>query len=191
MPPEHYKVVYDLLNCRTAYLGGHIEQCDYCGSERHAYNSCRNRHCPKCQPLTKERWLEARKAELLPVPYFHVVFTLPHALNPLMLRILFKAVAKTLHEFGANPANGLGGKLGFISILHTWDQQLRDHFHLHGVVPGGVLSQDKRRWIGCSNGYLFPIAALSRVFRGKFMRFLKTANQNKQLIFPGVDSHGK
>jgi len=192
MPPEHYKVVYDLLNCRTAYLGGHVERCDHCGSERHAYNSCRNRHCPKCQTLTKERWLEARKAELLPVPYFHVVFTLPHALNPLMLcnkkvmlRILFKAVAGTLLDFGANPANGLGGKLGFISILHTWDQQLRDHFHLHCLVPGGALSHNKSRWIGCKDSYLFPIAALSPVFRGKFMDSMKTAYEDNQLIFPG------
>jgi len=117
MSKEHYEVVYDILSCRTAYLGGHLEKCDHCGLERPAYNSCRNRHCPKCQSLTKERWLQARKAELLPVIYFHSVFTLPHELNPivlcnkkLMLTILFKATSKTLQAFGKNPANGLGGK---------------------------------------------------------------------------------
>ncbi len=192
MPPEHYKVVYDILNCRTAYLGGHIEECDNCGTQRNAYNSCRNRHCPKCQTITKERWLEARKAELLPVPYFHAVFTLPHELNPVilcnkkvMLRILFKAVSQTLLEFGANPENGLGGKLGFISILHTWDQLLNDHFHLHCLVPGGVLSDDRNQWIWCETDYLFPIQALSPVFRGKFIYYLNKAYQNNELIFPG------
>jgi len=120
--PEHYKIVYDLLNCRTAYLGGHIQQCDHCGTERIMYNSCRNRHCPKCQNIPRERWLEARRAELLPVIYFHNVFTLPHELNPLilsnkavMLDILFKSVSETLRVFGRNPQNGLGGKLGFIA----------------------------------------------------------------------------
>jgi len=192
MPPEHYKVVYDILNCRTAYLGGHIEQCDNCGTQRNAYNSCRNRHCPKCQTITKEKWLEARKAELLPVPYFHTVFTLPHELNPVilcnkkvMLRILFKAVSETLLEFAANPANGLGGKLGFISILHTWDRLLNDHFHLHCLVPGGALAHDGNQWIGCQRDYLFPIQALSPVFRGKFIYYLNKAYQNNELIFPG------
>jgi len=184
-------VVYDILNCRTAYLGGHIEACDNCGTQRNAYNSCRNRHCPKCQTITKEKWLEARKAELLPVPYFHAVFTLPHELNPVilcnkkvMLRILFKAVSETLLEFGANPENGLGGKLGFISILHTWDRLLNDHFHLHCLIPGGVLA-DGNQWIWCENDYLFPIRALSPVFRGKFIDYLNKAYQNNELIFPG------
>ncbi len=192
MPPEHYKVVYDILNCRTAYLGGHIEECDHCGTQRNAYNSCRNRHCPKCQTITKERWLEARKAELLPVPYFHSVFTLPHELNPVilcnkkvMLAILFKAVSETLLEFGANPENGLGGKLGFISLLHTWDQLLNDHFHLHCLVPGGVLADDRNQWIWCKNDFLFPIQALSTVFRGKYIYYLKKAYENNELVFPG------
>ncbi len=131
MPKEHLKVVYDILSCRTSYLGGHVEKCDHCGEERIAYNSCCNRHCPKCQCIAKERWLEKRKTELLPVRYFHAVFTLPHELNPLvlcnkriMLNILFKAVSDTLLQFGANPENRLGGKLGAILFLHTWDQTL-------------------------------------------------------------------
>jgi hypothetical protein len=189
MPPEHYKMVCDILNCRTSYLGGHIEECDHCDHQRNAYNSCRNRHYPKCQALTKERWLEARKAELLPVVYFHLVFTLPHVLNPVilcnkkvMLKILFTSVSETLIEFGAN---NLGGKLAMISILHTWDQLLNDHFHLHCLVPGGVLSDDKCTWIDCENNYLFPNQALSIVFRGKFLAYMKKAYENGHLIFPG------
>jgi len=189
MPPEHYKVVCDILNCRTSYLGGHIEECDDCGGQRNAYNSCRNRHCPKCQTLTKERWLEARKAELLPVVYFHLVFTLPHVLNPVilcnkkvLLKILFAAASETLLEFGAN---NLSGKLGIISILHTWDQLLNDHFHLHCLVPGGALSDDKCTWIDCENDYLFPNKALSIVFRGKFLAYVKKAYEKGLLIFPG------
>jgi len=192
MPPAHYKVVYDILNCRTAYLGGHIEECDSCNERRNAYNSCRNRHCPKCQTITKERWLEARKAELLPVRYFHSVFTLDHVLNPVilcnkkvLLTYLFKSVSEALLTFGANPVNGLGGKLGIISILHTWDQLLNDHFHLHCLIPGGVLSNDKCQWIDCKNKFLFPVQALSVVFRGKFLAYLKKAYESGELIFPG------
>jgi hypothetical protein len=150
--PEQYKIVYDLLNCRTEYLGGHIEQCGHCGSERIMYNSCRNRHCPKCQNMPRERWLEARKAEILPTIYFHNVFTLPHEMNPIilcnkkiMLNILFKSASETLLTFGQNPKNGLGGKIGFIAILHTWDQKLLDHFHLHCLIPGGAVAEDGTR----------------------------------------------
>jgi hypothetical protein len=124
--PEHYKIVYDLLNCRTAYLGGHINRCTECGKEKISYNSCRNRHCPKCQSLPREKWIADRGADVLPVQYFHNVFTLPHELNPIilankkvMLNILFKAVSETLISFGKNPKNKLKGKLGFISVLHT------------------------------------------------------------------------
>lgn len=188
--PDHYKVVYDILNCRTAYLGGHMEKCDCCGKERPAYNSCRNRHCPKCQTITKERWLEARKAELLPIRYFHVVFTLPHELNPialcnkrLVLGILFRSMAETLLEFGRNPGNGLGGLIGFLAFLHTWDQQLKDHFHIHCLVPAGALSLNGLSWINCQYDYLFPQAALSKRFRKKFTGYL---NQVKtKLQFPG------
>ncbi len=190
--PEHYGVIADILNCRTEYLGGHIEKCDHCKSERYRYHSCRNRHCPKCQTMAKEGWLEARKSELLPVFYFHSVFTLPHEVNPvilcnkrLMLNILFQAVSKTLLQFGKNPENGLGGTLGFIALLHTWDQQLNDHFHLHCLIPGGALSPDKTRWISCSHDFLFPEKALSRVFRGKFISLLEKAYEDNELIFPG------
>lgn len=188
MPPEHYKIVYDLLNCRTAYLGGRVEMCDRCGSERILYNSCRNRHCPKCQTVTKQRWLAARQAELLPVRYFHHVFTLPHELNPLilcnkslMLGFLFKATSQTLLRFG----NGLGGRLGMIAILHTWTQTLMDHFHLHCLVPGGVLADDPKRWMDCTGDFLFPVKALSKVFRGKFIAYLEEAYKKRQLLFPG------
>jgi hypothetical protein len=183
--PEHYKIVHNLLSCRTAELGGHIEKCDHCGTERISYNSCRNRHCPKCQNMPREKWLDARKAELLPVPYYHNVFTLPHDLNPLilsnkriMLNILFKAVSQTLLEFGQNPKNGLGGKLGFIAILHTWDQQLNAHFHLHCLIPGGVLKTDGS-WQSTKKAYLFNVKAMSKVFRGKFLDLMTSAYRNK------------
>ena len=190
--PEKYKIVYDLLNCRTAYLGGHLKQCDHCGMNQMMYHSCRNRHCPKCQNMPRERWLEERKSEMLPVIYFHNVFTLPHDLNPIvlsnrevMLDILFKSVAETLHCFGKNPKNGLGGKLGFIAILHTWDQLLKDHFHLHCLIPGGAVSDDWKRWIPCKNDYLFNEQALSLVFRGKFIDSMSRAFERGKLRFPG------
>jgi hypothetical protein len=190
--PDHYKIVYDMLNCRTAYLGGHIEQCDQCGTQRIWYNSCRNRHCPKCQHMPRQRWLEARKNELLPTIYFHTVFTLPHELNPLilsnkrvMLNILFKSVADTLLAFGKNPKNALGGKLGFIAVLHTWDQLLNDHFHLHCLIPGGAVSNDWSRWIPCKNDYLFNEQALALIFRGKFIDRMRKAYQRGKLHFTG------
>ncbi len=192
--PDHYKIVHNLLSCRTAELGGHIERCDHCGTERISYNSCRNRHCPKCQNVPRERWLDARKAELLPVSYFHNVFTLPHDLNPIilsnkkiMLNILFKAVSQTLLAFGENPKNRLGGKLGFIAILHTWDQHLNAHFHLHCLIPGGVLKTDDS-WKPCKHAYLFNVEALSQAFRGKFLDYMTKAYQDGKLKFPGISS---
>jgi hypothetical protein len=191
--PHQYKIVSDLLNCRTAYLGGHVEKCDHCGAERINYNSCRNRHCPKCQNMPRERWLNARKDELLPVCYFHTVFTLPHDLNPIivhnskiMLNILFKSVAETLLSFGHNPKNGLGGKLGFMAILHTWDQKLNLHFHLHCLIPGGVMTRDGKHWKPCKNRYLFNEEALGLVFRGKFIEYLTEAYQKGTLSFSGI-----
>ncbi len=175
--------------CRTPALGGHLEQCDSCGFERPAYNSCRNRHCPKCQGLATARWREARQVEVLPIGYFHVVFTLPHELNALiltnkpgLLKILFDAVAQTLLTFGHN---NLGGKLGFIAVLHTWDQKLQAHFHLHCLVPAGVLSDKGDRWISTPKNFLFPVQALSAVFRGKYIDFLRQAFAGGKLIFPG------
>jgi hypothetical protein len=198
LPLSHLKVMHDIEVCRTAYLGGHLEQCDCCGFQRISYNSCRNRHCPKCQTLTKARWLEARKVELLPVTYFHNVFTLPHELNPLTLcnkevvfRILFKAVSETLMQFGANPENGLGGKLGFTCVLHTWDQTLLDHFHLHCLIPSGALSSNGDRWLSAREDFLFSVRALSKVFRGKFIDLLKQAFAKDDIIFPGAIQHLK
>lgn len=189
LPLSHLKVMHSIEVCRTAHLGGHIEKCDSCGFEQHAYNSCRNRHCPKCQTLTKAKWLEARKSELLPAGYFHTVFTLPHELNPLALcnkkvvyDILFKAASETLAQFGKN---NLGGKLGFLCILHTWDQRLMDHFHLHCVIAGGALSFDKNKWFSARENFLFSVKALSMVFRAKFTDYLQKAFSKGDFIFPG------
>ncbi len=183
------KVMRAIESCRTAALGGHLQQCDTCGYQQPAYNSCRNRHCPKCGSLAKAQWLEDRKADLLPVGYFHLVFTLPHELNPLMLvnkkvlcDILFKAVSQTLLEFGRTHLDGL---VGFICVLHTWDQRLRDHFHLHCLIPGGALSFDYTQWIAARQNFLFSVKALSLVFRGKFLALLEQAFVKEQLQFPG------
>ena len=185
--PEHRKIVSDLLNCRTAHLGGHIERCDTCGALRITYHSCRNRHCPKCQHMPRERWLAKRKDEILPTSYFHVVFTLPHELNTvilnnkkIMLNILFAAASKTLLTFGKNELNGT---LGFLTILHTWDQTLKAHFHLHCLVAGGAVSKDKKRWMPVKNNYLFNQEALSRVFRGKFMGKLEHVRKTGAIKF--------
>src|SRR2546426_12549038 len=177
--------------CRTAALGGHRETCDTCGAERIAYNSCRNRHCPKCQTLAKDRWLAARRAELLPVEYFHVVFTLPHALNALaqgnprvIYTLLFRAVAATLTTFGRDPLH-LGGDIGGTAILHTWGQNLSQHLHLHCVVPGGALTQDGARWIPRRPAFSSPVRALAKVFRGKYLHARHRAFTTGQLRFAG------
>jgi len=191
-PFSHRKVMSDIGDCRTAALGGHVEKCDHCGFERISYNSCRNRHCPKCQAMAKADWLEKRKADLLPVGYFHNVFTLPHELNLIALankkvifNLLFQSVADTLLEFASDPKHRLGGRLGFTAILHTWDQKLNSHIHLHCVIPGGVLSRDNKRWIHARDNFLFPVKAISRVFRGKFLDFFNQAFKDGLLIFPG------
>lgn len=192
LPLTHLKIMRAISACRTPALGGHLDHCGDCGFERPAYNSCRNRHCPKCQALAKARWLQARTDELLPVGYFHVVFTLPHVLNPLILcnkavalRLLFDAVARTLCTFARDPKHGLGGKIGFLALLHTWDQKLLDHFHLHCLIPAGVLSHDGHRWIHARKDFLFPVKALAQVFRGKFIALLKKTYAQQGLIFPG------
>jgi len=189
LPRTQLKVMRAIESCRTAALGGHLQQCDRCGYQQPAYNSCRNRHCPKCGSLTKAQWLEERQADLLPVGYFHLVFTLPHELNPLVLvnkkvlcNILFKAVSQTLLEFGRTH---LHGSLGFICVLHTWDQRLRDHFHLHCLIPGGALSGDGRQWRAARQNFLFSVKALSLVFRGKFLDLVAQAFVKEQLQFPG------
>jgi predicted Zn-ribbon and HTH transcriptional regulator len=179
LPASHLKVMRAVEVCRTAEMGGHLKQCDTCGFEHPTYNSCRNRHCPKCQSLAKAKWLEKQTSELLPVGYFHLVFTLPHEFNRLILAhkkivlaLLFKAVSETLLEFGQTR---LKGTLGIIAVLHTWDQTLKDHFHLHCLVPAGALSFDQSRWISTRKNFLFPFKALSRVFRGKFLALLQQA----------------
>lgn len=190
-PLFHRKVMTDIENCRTSFFGGHVLKCDTCKKEEIYYNSCCNRHCPKCQTLKKEKWLEDRKSELLPTGYFHIVFTLPHEINLLaryngkeIYEILFKAVSETLLEFGANPER-LGGKIGFLCILHTWDQLIKDHIHLHVIVPSGALSFDRTRWIKSKyENYLFPDPALSQKYRGKFIDFLKRLYSRNELQFP-------
>jgi len=185
------RVLQAIQNCRSAVLGGHVEECDQCGHRVIAYNSCRNRHCPKCQGDARERWLAERQAELLPVPYFHVVFTLPHQLGPLGLQnkrvvygILFRAVAETLQEVAKDPRL-LGADIGFLAVLHTWGQNLLHHPHVHCVVPGGGLSPDHTQWIGSSDRFLLPVKVLSRVFRGKFLGMLKRAFRKGKLCFYG------
>ena len=179
------KVMRAVETCRTAELGGHLKQCDTCGFEHPTYNSCRNRHCPKCQSLAKAKWLQKQISELLPVGYFHLVFTLPHLFNGLILAhkkivlsLLFKAVSETLLEFGQRR---LGGTVGIITVLHTWDQKLQDHFHLHCLVPAGALSLDHSRWIKARRNFLFPVKALSVVFRGKFLDLLKQAGEQRRI----------
>ena len=179
LPTSHLKVMRAVSVCRTQELGGHLDRCDTCGFERPAYNSCRNRHCPKCQSLAKAKWLEKQTSELLPMGYFHLVFALPHEFNRLilahkkiLLSLLFKAVSETLLEFGQRR---FGGTVGIIAVLHTWDQTLKDHFHLHCLVPAGALSSDHSRWINARQNFLFPVKALSRVFRGKFLDLLERA----------------
>jgi hypothetical protein len=189
LSPEQRRALSDIAACRTAVLGGHVEECDRCGYQQIAYNSCRNRHCPKCQATAE--WMAAREAELLPVEYFHVVFTIPAVLGPIALQnprvvygLLFRAVAETLQQIAANPRH-LGAEIGFLAILHTWGQNLQHHPHVHCVVPGGGLALDGSRWISCRPGYLFPVEVLSQVFRGKFLALLRAAFDRGKLSFHG------
>ena len=186
------KAMSHIQVCRSAKLGGHIEQCDQCGFKQNAYNSCRDRHCPKCQTMVKEQWLNDRKAELLPCGYFHLVFTLPHELNPIILcnkrvtlKLLFTAVNETLKAFAKDPKWHLYGRLGFIAVLHTWSQTLRDHFHLHCLIPAGVLSFKKDKWIPAHDSFLFRIESLAKEFKKRYLDYLTTAYRKGELIFPG------
>jgi hypothetical protein len=189
----HRKVLSAIERCRTAALGGHRDQCSRCGYQTAiSYNSCRNRHCPKCQAQARDKWLAARKQELLPVPYVHVVFTLPHDLAPLALHnkkivytLLFRASAATLLEVAADPRH-LGAEIGFLSVLHTWGQNLLLHPHVHCVIPAGGLSPDHKRWIRPRYPFFLPVKVLSRVFRGKFVAGLKRAFQAGELSLPGT-----
>jgi predicted Zn-ribbon and HTH transcriptional regulator len=185
------KVLTAIERCRTAVLGGHRDRCVRCGYEATSYCSCRNRHCPKCQTNAREKWLRARQRELLPVGYYHLVFSVPHTLVPLiwqnkevLFALLFEASATTLLEVAADPKH-LGADIGFLSILHTWGQTLQRHPHIHCVVPGGGLSPDRTRWISSRSHFFLPVRVLSRVFRGKFVAGLREAFQRKQLAFHG------
>jgi Putative transposase/Transposase zinc-binding domain len=188
---KHVKVLLAIARCRTAALGGHLDECTRCGHRAISYNSCRNRHCPKCQTAARERWIAARRRELLPTRYVHVVFTLPRELAPLALQnkkfiydLLFRASAETLLEVARDPKH-LGAEIGFFSVLHTWNQKLGLHPHVHCVVPAGGLSFDHTRWIKSHNTFFLPVKVLGRVFRGKFVAALRRAFQDGQLDFHG------
>jgi hypothetical protein len=175
--------------CRTAALGGHLERCDQCGYERHAYNSCRDRHCPKCQCLARAQWIQDRQSELLNVPYFHVVFTLPEQIaaiayqnQEVVYAILFQATAETLKIIAADPQH-LGAEIGFFAVLHTWGQNLQFHPHLHCVVPGGGLSPDGQRWVSCRPDFFLPVRVLGHLFRRLFLESLQKAFDSGKLQF--------
>ena len=191
---QQQRVVNALVSCRTAALGGFKACCDHCGAVTIQYASCRNRHCPKCQTLAQTRWVERQCADLLDIGYWQFVFTLPHELNPiaqgnpaLIYRLLFNAASKTLLEFGRNP-RWLGGELGITMVLHTWGQNLGQHIHVHCIVTDGALSPDRERWLTpVRRGFLFPTAALSKVFRGKYLDSLSAAHRRGELRMPGDD----
>ena len=185
------KVLTAIVRCRTAALGGHRDQCQRCGYQAISYNSCRDRHCPKCQTNAREKWLRQRQQELLPVDYYHLVFSVPHTLVPLiwqnkkvLFTLLFETAAATLLEVAADPKR-LGAQLGFLSVLHTWGQTLQPHPHLHCVVPGGGLSADHQRWVASPPHFFLPVKVLSRVFRGKFLHGLRRLAGNSRLAFHG------
>lgn len=189
---QQLKAFRALQNCRTAVLGGHLDACPQCGYQAISYNSCRNRHCPKCQAPARERWLAAREQELLATDYFHVVFTVPHELNLLapdnarhFYPLLFAATAATLLEIAADPKH-LGAEIGILSILHTWGQNLLAHPHLHCVIPAGGLSPDRARWVPPRYpGFFLPVKVLRRVFRGQFIAGRKRLYRRKQLRCAG------
>jgi hypothetical protein len=188
---KHVKVLLAIQRCRTAVLGGHLDECTRCGHRAISYNSCRNRHCPKCQAGARDRWLEKRRRELLPTPYVHVVFTLPRPLAPLALQnkkivydLLFRTSAETLLEIARDPRH-LGAEIGFFSVLHTWNQKLQLHPHVHCVIPNGGLSPNRLHWIKTRYAFFLPVQVLGRVFRGKFVAALKRAFQDGQLHFHG------
>jgi rubredoxin len=189
---KHIKVLLAIRRCRTAALGGHLDECTRCGHRAPiSYNSCRDRHCPKCQTAARDRWIAARRRELLPTRYLHVVFTLPHRLAPLVLQnkkvlygLLFRTSAETLLQVARHPKH-LGAEIGFFSVLHTWSQKLNIHPHVHCVVPAGGLSPDHTRWVRSRDNYFLPKGVLRKIFRGKFVDALKQAFQNGQLRFEG------
>lgn len=192
LPAPQRRVMTAIETCRTAALGGHVERCDACAHERIAYNSCGNRHCPKCQSLARATWIARRAAELLPTEYFHVVFTVPDGVAALALankvllyNLLFRTTADTLRTIAADPQH-LGAEIGFFAVLHTWGQALTLHPHLHCVVPGGGLSADGTQWIPCRPGFFLPVRVLSRLFRGRFLAALQQAYDTGALQVVGT-----
>ena len=190
---EQRKAVHDIMRCRTEALGGHIYQCDHCGHLQQLYNACRNRNCPKCQNLDQARWLQARQQELLPVQYFHAVFTIPDELKAIFLanktacyNLLFAAVAETLKEVALNPEL-LGARIGFMAVLHSWTQTLLFHPHLHCIVPGGGLNSTNDQWVSTKPGFLLPVQVLSLVFRGKLLDKLQQAASQGKIGLAGTD----
>jgi len=190
---QQARVVQAITECRTAALGGHIQECDRCGYREISYNSCRNRHCPKCRRLEQVRWLEAQQGRLLPTEYHHVVFTIPDVLHPLFLanrrqayNLVFAAVSESLHEVALRSKN-LGARIGFSLVLHTWTQTLLYHPHLHGIVTGGGLHPDGSRWVSAKPGFLFPVRILAKVFRGKLLRKLEKALDSGRPATDGDD----
>lgn len=197
MSPPQRKVARDIAACRTSVLGGRLDVCEKCGDERQVFHSCRNRHCPLCQALTQARWVEHRMARLLPVDYFHVVFTVPDALlaslalhnREVFFNSMFAAASQTLLALG-NDTERLGAQLGLTAVLHTWTRDLRFHPHLHCIVTGGGLTADGKQWRACNQSYLFPARVLSKLFRGKLLALLKEAFVEGRLILEGVDGFG-
>ena len=192
MSSEQRRVMHAIEVCRTAVLGGHVDQCDHCGHRRISYNSCGNRHCPKCQSLAKAQWLERHQSQLLPVPYFHVVFTLPDGIasiarqnKKVVYNTLFRAASQTLRRIAADPKH-LGADIGFLAVLHTWGQSLLFHPHLHCVVPGGGFSSDRQRWIPSRKRFFLSVRVLSRLFRGLFLHYLREAFSAGKLLFHGT-----
>jgi hypothetical protein len=191
LPFHQLRLMQAIESCRTAALGGHVEQCSHCAEERISYNSCGNRHCPKCQNLTRTKWVESRKGELLPIDYHHVVFTIPEQLNdlvlrnkPLLYKILFAASAATLQTIAADPRH-LGAHIGFFSILHSWGQNLLFHPHIHCVATGGGIRLDGTRWVSSKPGFFLPVRVLSRLFRRLFLEALEDAFRENLFCFPG------
>lgn len=196
LSPKQHSVMFDIEHCRTSQMGYHVDVCTECGHTEYAHNSCRNRHCPKCQGIARRKWVRARLKDLLPIPYYHVVFTLPHKIFPISLynkaifyELLFESAAQTLLQFGKDPRH-LGALIGFYGILHTWGGKLWQHLHLHFIVTGGGLNESGQ-WVEpkYKGKFLFPVCALSVVFRGKFIEALKAAYYRGKLIFPEEYTH--
>ena len=196
LPPHVVRAVEHILRCRTSALGGHMHVCDKCASEVPVYNSCQSRHCPTCQTSAKEKWLAERLTEVLPVQYFHVVFTLPHALNALidanrklLLNELFLVVGWVLQRFAHDPQWRLQGELGYIALLHTWSQKLFEHFHLHCIVPGGVWREQAQEWVPCRGKWLFKKDSLADAFRNRYLKRLRALRSQGKLVYGGRAAH--